>query len=231
MAVETSGGTTYAVFTSGDGFRIASSPATNDVWLLDPLVIPYGAGPVPSIQLVLHGSAGYLIANDRVVIAGARLGGNGRWYEWLAPGTGVFGPALLAASSETDLSAVVSASIPGASRPTTQPVAFVGRRAGLRGRGVGRTYPYRSRLGRGGDLADVHIGGDRGHGPEWSTGPGRHLRQWPDVEHGVDRLGTARWTDLGFTTLDQGVVVVGHDDGTAELLMTLDGGHTWSAAG
>ena len=109
VAVETSGGTTFAVFTTGEGFRIASSPATNDDWQLDPLVIPYGAGPVPSIQLVLHGSAGYLFENDRVATAGARLGGNGRWYdEWIPPGTDAGGPALLAASSETDLAAVVS---------------------------------------------------------------------------------------------------------------------------
>jgi photosystem II stability/assembly factor-like uncharacterized protein len=41
--------------------------------------------------------------------------------------------------------------------------------------------------------------------------------------------GAALWNDLGFTTRDQGVVVLGHDDGTADLLMTSDGGHTWSA--
>ena len=121
VAVETSGGTTFAVFTTGEGFRIASSPATNDDWQLDPLVIPYGAGPVPSIQLVLHGSAGYLFENDRVATAGARLGSNGRWYdEWIPPGFDLGGPALLAASSETDLAAVVSEGIwSGPSTPTT----------------------------------------------------------------------------------------------------------------
>jgi photosystem II stability/assembly factor-like uncharacterized protein len=41
--------------------------------------------------------------------------------------------------------------------------------------------------------------------------------------------GSAQWNDLGFTTVDQGVVVLGHDDGTADLLMTTDGGHTWAA--
>src|SRR5262245_41649024 len=103
FAVETSRGTTYAVFTTGAGFRIASTPAASDDWQLDPLVIPYGAGPVPSIQLVLHGTAGWLVEDDRVVIAGARLGGNGSWSEWTPPGIDAGGPALLAASSETNL--------------------------------------------------------------------------------------------------------------------------------
>ena len=231
VAVETSsGGTTFAVFTTGEGFRIASSPATTDDWQLDPLVIPYGAGPVPSIQLVLHGSAGYLLENDRGAIAGARLGGNGRWYEWRTPpGTDPWS-TLLAASSETDLAAVVSMGIwSGPSTPTT-------------------------RLWRSSDAGQ----GYRSEGPEVPIAAARPRRsprrrprrRWSRVRTRVEhrswsppstvarrgaRCGPARvrrgGPTSGFTTLDQGVVVLGHDDGTADLLMTLDGGHTWSAAG
>ena len=231
VAVETGGGTTYAVFTTGEGFRIASSPAMNDGWQLDPLVIPYGAGPARSIQLVLHGSAGYLLVNDRVAIAGARLGGNGRWYEeWTALGADVGGPALLAASGETDIAMLISAGIWGG--PSTPATLFArstdaGQGFRIEGPEVPIAPGSAAAMARPRYNAAVVAGADQRGAPVLvATFDGGQT--WSTVWTGS---GAARWTDLGFITLDQGVVVLGHDDGTADLLMTLDGGHTWSAAG
>jgi hypothetical protein len=229
-ALETSAGTTYAVFTTSDGFRIASSPAVNDDWRLDPLVIPYGGGPVPSIQLVLHGTAGWLLENDRVVIAGARLAGDGLWHDQTTF-TDAGGPALLAASSEMDVAAVISEGIWGG--PSTPVTRFA------RSTDAGQQF----RVG-GPGVADVPI-------PPGSAAALASPRPTAAVVAGADSSGVpilvatfddgqtwstvftgsgaGSWTDLGFTTLDQGVVVLGHDDGTADLLMTSDGGHSWAA--
>ncbi len=49
---------------------------------------------------------------------------------------------------------------------------------------------------------------------------------WATVKQG----GEGRWTDVGFTSTDQGVAVdIPSDAPAGALFMTLDGGHTWNA--
>jgi hypothetical protein len=227
VALETSGGTTYAVFTTDDGFRVASSPAASDDWQLDPLVIPYGGGPVPTIQLVLHGTAGWLIENDRVVVAGARLA-DGAWSEWTPPCVDGGGPAMLTASDASHLDAVCTEGVwGGPSTPATR--LYRSSDGGATFTASPNVLPVPTgsvaAASSPGPETLVVAAADEGGTPvlyaTFDSG-----QTWELAWTGP---GAALWNDLGFTTLQQGVVVLGHDGGTADLLMTFDGGHTWSA--
>ena len=101
-ALETSRGTVHAVVLAGSAFRIASSPIGSDDFRFSAVSVAVGAGPVPSVQLVLSGTAGWLIENNRTVVGGARLV-NGAWATWQPPCADVVGPAYLSASSSTEL--------------------------------------------------------------------------------------------------------------------------------
>ena len=90
--------------TSGPSVRVASSSVSGDVWTTSPLKVELGAGPVPGTQLVLAGTSGWLLQVDRTVVGGARLV-NGAWVAWTPPCASVVGPAVLAASSPTELDA------------------------------------------------------------------------------------------------------------------------------
>jgi hypothetical protein len=90
---------------TGD-FAIAGSPIGKDDWTTDPLTLPLGAGPVSAFQVVLKGASGWIVDNDRGVVAGATLS-NGSWAAWTPPcsaGSG-YGDAELAAVNESDLTA------------------------------------------------------------------------------------------------------------------------------
>ena len=104
FALETAGGIVHAAVLDGGDFRVASSPVGSDGWSVAPVRVPVGAGPVPTVQLVLSGAAGWLVENDRTVVGGARLA-NGSWVAWTPPCADVVGPAYLAASSPTELAA------------------------------------------------------------------------------------------------------------------------------
>src|SRR5438046_5745996 len=89
---------------SDSNFRIWSSTVGDALlWTEDPLVVPVGAGPVPSIQLVLSGDRGWVVEVDRTVSAAAQLSAAGQWSTWSPPCANKFGPADLAASSASDL--------------------------------------------------------------------------------------------------------------------------------
>ncbi len=66
------------------GFGIASTPVAHDAWKSTPVFLPVGAGPVPNVQLVIQGTAGWLIQVDREVVNGARLI-SGSWQTWTPP--------------------------------------------------------------------------------------------------------------------------------------------------
>ena len=105
MTLETAAGAVHAVYFDGSAaglLTIATSPAGTDAWAVSPTTVELGAGPVPHPQLVLHGTAGWLVEVDRVVVAGARLVA-GAWEPWQPPCATVAGPATLAAASASDL--------------------------------------------------------------------------------------------------------------------------------
>ena len=86
--------------------HLERSPVEQDAWTDVDTGVPIGAGPVPATQLVLHGTYGWLLENDRTVVGGARLDGAGQWLPWTPPCATANGTASLAASSATDLVAV-----------------------------------------------------------------------------------------------------------------------------
>ena len=204
---------------------IATSPVGRDAWIASPTTVEIGAGPVPNPQLVLHGSAGWLIEVDRTVVAGARLV-SGAWKPWQPPCLDTAGPATLAASSATDLVAACDEGLwstptgvhlyastdggksfaPAAAKPPVFDVEGVAAPA------PGTTFVGGSLSGVGSAIVGSFDGG--------TTWPAVHVLQ-----------GSAS-SGLAFPTDRVGVVIsrtIGDQaNPTSELLMTMDGGRTWS---
>jgi photosystem II stability/assembly factor-like uncharacterized protein len=205
-------GTVYVVSFESSGqpaFRIWSSPVGDALlWTEDPLVIPPGAGPVPTVQLVFSGDRGWLVQVDRVVVNGAQMASDGTWTAWTPPCGNAGGAAFLAASSPTDLVAsceegtftgprvthAISFSHDGGQTFTRQGAP----ESGLVATPNGTTAVITGRAG-----------------VERSTDSGV---TW----HGVFDFGGDA-ADLGFTTPTQGFIVF--SNGT--MLMTHDAGATW----
>jgi len=226
-AVEASSHVVYAVITTAGGFRIVSSPEDRDAWRLDPLVVPYGAGPVPTAQLVVQRGSAWLLENDRVVSGGARVVG-GRWRAWTPPCSTGGGPATLAASSPSDLVAVCQEGIWNGA-----PVPVARQHSSADG---GTTFA--ASTGHLPDPTTLDVSGLATPAPGTSvvaTGGGLYRTTddgatWTRVFAGSGEV----WSDVGFTTATQGVAVLGAapggSPGRALLLLTVDAGRTWSRA-
>lgn len=236
-AMEASGGYVWvaALVPSTGTIHLQRSPVDADAWSDIDTGISIGAGPVPSTQLVLHGTYGWLIENDRTVVGGAHLAG-GRWTAWTPPCATANGTASLAASSATDLVAVceegewgAASNLPaGAAVPSEW--VFTSSDGGVSFRAVGpipsgvavmdvaspapATIAVDS-LSAGGSATGGVLSASFDAGHTWQT-----VFQVPSI---------TGWTDLGFTTLTQGVAIDSTGSGPT-LFMTRDGGHTWAAA-
>ncbi|MHB8397759.1 MAG: sialidase family protein [Candidatus Limnocylindrales bacterium] len=219
--LEASAGIVHAVLYDGaQDFRIASTPVAKDAWNLASVLIPVGAGPVPAVQLVLSGSAGWVLENDRVVTAGARLEA-GTWRTWKPACLDVVGPAVLGASSASDLVAACDVgqwSTPQGDHLFTSHdggTTFVetGPRTPLSGASAVASPGRATIVIAGTDASGSVLVGSFDGGLTWST---------------VLRPGAGPFTDLGFTTATQGIVITTSGT-TSQLRMTRDGGRTWSA--
>ncbi len=223
VALASAHGTVHAAVLDGQGYRVASSPVGADDFRLSAVRVPVGAGPVPSVQLVLSGAAGWLIENDRTVVGGARLV-NGAWVTWQPPCAEVVGPASLAASGPTELAAACDVGLWGT--PTGDHL-YLSHDGGSTFVESGTTVP----LQMAGQVAAaspsvIVVGGSDATGAVLvATFDGG--RTWTIVA----RLGAVTIADLGFTTATQGVVISAPSGGPARLLMTRDGGRTWRAVG
>jgi photosystem II stability/assembly factor-like uncharacterized protein len=218
--LETAAGMVYAVYFGPAGFQLASSPVASDAWTVSPTAVSTGAGPVPSAQLILQGSAGWVIANDRLVVGGARLE-SGAWSPWTPPCTNVGGPATLAASSSEDLFAACDQGVWGV-EPTIEERAYTSTDGGASFTELATVLPAPcnalaslspavAAAGCGSDLVATFNGGG-----SWST-----------VYAGVANTYIAY---AGFTTTSQGVAInASPPTGPGTLLMTHDGGQTWVA--
>jgi hypothetical protein len=205
----------------GGDFRVASSPVGSDGWSVSPVRVPVGAGPVPVVQLVLSGAAGWLVENDRTVVGGARLA-NGSWVAWTPPCADVVGPAFLAASSPTELAAACDVGL--WSNPTGDHL-YLSLDGGSTFSRSGTAAPLTTAaMAAMASPSAVVVGGSDGTGSVLAatTDAGRTWKV-------VARLPAGQIADLGFTTATQGVVIVGGVGGSASLLMTRDGGQTWHA--
>ncbi len=224
LTLETARGTTHAVLydQQAGGFRVATSPVAQDGWRLVPPVLPVGAGPVPSVQLVLAADAGWILQNDRTVVNGARFV-SGEWQSWQPMCADAAGPAYLAASSALDVVAVCDVGL--WAKPQGGHL-FVSRDGGASFSETGT----RIAASLGGAVASpgtttivAAAAGSGGTGLEGSFDGGA---TWSAV---LD-LGQAQAVDLGFTTQTQGVVIATSSGGGAgRLFMTRDGGRTWQA--
>lgn len=222
LALGTAGGTTHLVVDDGQGrFLVVTSPATRDDFRATGVALPVGAGPVPELQLVLSGDAGWVLQNDRTVVNGARLRG-GTWSAWTPVCADVVGPAYLAASSATDL---VAACDVGLWADPKGGHLYLSRDGGTTAAEAGTKIPVAlSGSIASGSSGTVVVSGttDAGSVLEGTFDGGT---TWSKV---LD-LGDAQAVDLGFTTPDQGVVVAVEPSGAARFFMTRDGGRTWSA--
>jgi hypothetical protein len=207
---------TYLVYNSPigvDGFTPASPQ------------LSIGAGPVPSSQMVLQGNTGWILNVDRTVIGGARLS-SGRWVTWTPPCSNANGPGSLAASSTTNLYAVCDEGVWGTPASGTTPnsewlyassnggdsFAPVGPLPGGSGGGMITAAP---------GTATVVYATESGIIATFDGG-----KSW----HVVSTVGGISY--VGFTTASQGVAVSQQSVGSSEprmtVLMTRDGGRTWT---
>jgi hypothetical protein len=197
-------------------FQIWSSPVAHLVWKQDPLTLPVGAGPVPSVQIVLAGNRGWIVNSNRTVIAGAQLGTNGRWGNWTPPCKAFGGDAGLAAPTSSDLVAVCS---PGPATPAS--LAMTSRSQFSHNGGtlfVSRPIPN-AKFGAGGPLsptADVAVIIDAGDLRRTTNGGAT----WQVV---ATATGSSGGADYGFTTSTQGFIILAN----GRMLMTYDAGATW----
>ena len=223
VALEAGNGSVHAVVLDGQGYRIASAAVGTDDFRLSAVRVPVGAGPVPAVQLVLSGPAGWLLENDRTVVGGARLV-NGTWAAWQPPCLNVVGPAYLAASSSTELAAACD--VGRWSSPTGSHL-FVSHDGGATFGEAATAVPL-TMTGQvtAASPSVIVVGGTDATGAvlvaTFDAG-----RTWSVVA----RLGMSDLGDLGFTTPTQGFVVATSPDAPAKFWMTRDGGRTWSVVG
>ena len=219
-ALETASGTVHAVLYDGaQDFRIASSRVGSEGWRVASVPIPVGAGPVPRVELVLSGEGGWVLANNRVVTAGARLEA-GTWRTWKPACLDVVGQAVLGASSTSDL--VAACDVGQWSNPQGDHLftshdggtTFVetGPRTPLTGASAVATPGRSTIVVAGNDARGATLVGTFDGGQTWAT---------------VLSAGPVEFADLGFTTSTQGIVVTTDSTGAGHLLMTRDGGLTW----
>jgi len=222
-ALETAGGTVHAVVFDGGGYRVASSPVGADDFRLAQVRVPVGAGPVPSVQLVLSGAAGWLLENDRTVVAGARLV-NGGWVAWQPPCAGVVGPAFLAASGPTELAAACDVGLWGTPAGDHLYLSHDGGSSFVES-STAVPVQLAAQVAAASPSVVVVAGSDSTGARLVATFDGG--RTWTVVA----LLGAVTIRDLGFTSAEQGVVITTSAGAPAGLLMTRDGGRTWRAVG
>lgn len=209
-----------------NAFGVASTPVARDAWTSPPVFIPVGAGPVPQVQLVIQGSAGWLIEVDRDVVGGARLVG-GLWQTWTPPCLDSAGPAVLAASSAKSLIADCDLGI--WSTPAGEHL-YVSTNGGSSFSKLSPAVPMSAAVEVGTPNSSTIL--VAGQGPANAEGASSSVviasfdggHTWTTVL----KPGAATFNDLGFTTQSQGVLIT-TSGATSRLLMTRDGGHTWAA--
>ena len=227
IQLETAAGSVYAavVYPANTGVVIDSGPVAGSSLTMAPTPLQFGAGPVPNGQLVLQGSSAWLIENERDTISGARLQ-SGAWASWTPPCRAVGGSsAVLAASSPLDLLAVCALGFSTSQSPTEG--VFVSTDGGGSFSQLATALPVgcvgSSALASPNASVAV-VACSSGLTATFDGGA-----SWSTVDGGVSDV-----ADLGFTTASQGVAVAidaagTSYDATGTLLMTHDGGHTWTA--
>jgi photosystem II stability/assembly factor-like uncharacterized protein len=216
--LEASAGLARAAVIDGSAVDLLTTLVGQDAWEASPTKLPIGAGPVPTAQIVLQGNAGWVLQNDRVVINGARLD-NGSWVAWPPPCTAVGGPAVLAASTPTDL---VAACSEGRFSGPAVDVRVFRSTDGVTFPAQGTVVPSATDAqGVASPVPSTIVVADA----QRLVASFDRAATWVTVFSGSPSGG---WQDLGFTSPTQGVVVeAGQGTQPGVLLMTHDGGHSW----
>lgn len=252
MALEVSGATARLIdVVPGAAVELLSSPIGSDDWTAAPVTVPIGGGPVPSSQLMLQKSSGWMLENNRTVVGGASLASNGQWQSWTPPCANANGEGGLTASSTSDVAAICSEGVEG---PSGQSGAVAGSNWLYTSTNGGASFQAVGPLPSGysasteltsassstfvvATLADsdpgtagsqtVHATAGAGDGASvavlLASFDGGHT--WARV---FSSTAVSDWTDLGFTSADQAVAIAISSMGTSELLMTYNGGHSWT---
>lgn len=206
--------------------NIETSPTTSDSWV-EEHSLDFGAGPVPMSDLVLQGSTGWAIEDDREPVGAARLV-SGHWTAWPAPCSNNGGDSVVAAATASSLVAVCEEGVWGPSGYSGPPAV----RAYFSGNG-GATF----RLG-GIVPGDASSSGNLAASPtpgvvvtDNFVGTENNLLEtfnggasWQVVASTPD---TEPFSYVGFTSSAQGVAIEAGET-TSHMLMTFDGGRSWS---
>ncbi len=224
LALEASDGLVHVVdLEPGTGVdRIFSSPVDQEAWTAATATPSFGAGPVPSSEMVLQGSAGWVVNVNRTVVGGARLNSSAGWTAWTPPCSDAHGAGYLAASSTSALYAVCAEGVWGSPAAGTTPDSewlYASNNGGASFSVVGRV-PQATAAGIisvAPGTATIAQAGDSGITATFDGG-----KSWQRVSS------VAGITYLGFTTATQGVAIAETPRGSSALLMTHDGGHTWA---
>jgi hypothetical protein len=217
LALAAANGRAHLVFYDNNThFRIESTAVHSDAWTLAHRALSVGAGPVPTIQIALAGSGGWILQNDRTVVNGARLVG-GTWSSWTPACASVIGPAYLAAASSSTLFAACDVGL--WSTPAGEHL-YRSTNGGASFSRVGATLPtYPGDSAAAGSSSTILVAGIRGSGEVVNATFNGGL-SW----HQVLRLSSAP-RDLAFVGGSRGVLVSG-----GRLYLSADGGHTWRRA-
>jgi hypothetical protein len=222
-SLEAAAGAVHAVvlsqLTTTSDLSIESSPTNRDAWSSTGS-LAIGAGPIPSTDLVLQGTGGWVIQNDRLVVDGARLA-SGHWAPWTAPCTTTGGLAALSASSTSSLVAVCQLGVWGGPQPPSVR-AYVSANGGASFSVAGVPLP---------GTANAFSGVAATASPNVIVAGTYTGSQFELVAtfNGASSWVTAATvsgpvTYLGFTSPSQGVAI---SNGSV-LWMTYDGGHHWA---
>ena len=219
QGLDAAAGVVEAVVCGSAGFVIDSSPVGSNAWTSSPTRVGYGAGPVPSAQLVIQDTSGWVVENDRVVVGGARLR-SGAWAAWTPPCSAVGGPATVAASTSQDLFALCDVGLWTSTSPRER--AYVSSDGGASFSPLAARLPsvcqgssalatVSSLVAAAGCGADVVATFDGG--ASWST----------------VYTGTGTVLYAGFTTATRGLAIeTPASSPVGTLLVTVDGGHSWA---
>lgn len=211
---------------------IFSSPVARDAWRRTGGPFQLGAGPVPSGELALHGSSGWFVQNDRIVVGGGREGRSGIWRSWQPPCAHAGGPVLLAAPTTSRVEAICTEGVWTSGRVTVDLLTSTdgGTRFGPSRRiplGAGPSAPEASLAAATGSatvaIGAIDYGGSSAQmNLEVSFNAGSTWRS-------VYRHAGSGWLELGFTTTKQGVAIILGANGQADtMLVTRDGGRHWA---
>jgi photosystem II stability/assembly factor-like uncharacterized protein len=225
LALEASGGLVHLVdLEPGTGVdRIFTSPIDRYEWTAATATPSFGAGPVPSSEMVLQGSGGWIVNVNRTVVGGLRITSPAGWADWTPPCSDAHGPGYLAAASTSDLYAICTEGVWGSPAAGTTPNS---------------EWLYASTNG-GTSFSAVAPVPQTAAGAIIAVAPGTAtIVQAADSGLTATFDGGKSWQPvssmtgisyLGFTTAAQGVAIAQSPRGSSTLLMTHDGGHTWAA--